>query len=217
MALVGLAACGTPAGDVAIAPPPSPNPYLASMVITRSWASARVDVTYLVTVDGAARRGSSSGQAGLATGRGRLAWSGPDGVREELANDRGLFVREAGGVWTSIDEPTPTSGLIDVLAGLGSVEAAAPDSGSTDPMRYRMTVPVSADALASFPLTATERTRVLGDRSARITVFAEVNGNGQIVAIDRQLTAPGLEATTSAKLSEFGGMLDLDAPTRAPD
>lgn len=210
-----LAACGSPSTDVAIAPPPSPNAYLSSVVITRSWASALVDATYRVAVDGQTESGTGSGQVGLANGRGRITWSGPDGERQELANDRGLFVRTGSGQWSRADGPTSTSGLIDVLAGLGTVRDSTASTGPDGLIRRSAQVAVTEESLTSFPLAEQVRDRVLGDPDSTITVTTTVNANGQIVAIDRQLSAVGVDATTSVLLSEFGGMLDLAAPTLA--
>ncbi len=212
--LSALVACGAPAADLDIAPPPSANPYVASVVITRSWASAIADITYRLEVDGQSTSGSGSGQVALATGRGRLDWSGPDSSGQELLNDRGLFVQDADGTWTKTDEPTRTSGLIDVLAGLGSATPQGSASAAPDGLtRVDVMVPVQADTLRAFPLTTEDRERVLVDPDAEITAITWANANGQIVRIDRRLTATGIGAETTVSLAEFGGMLDLESPT----
>lgn len=219
-----LAACGpatAPASSTSVPPPPEPDPLVSAVTMTRSWGSARVEVDQRADIAGSTVRSSASGEITLDKPWGRLVWSWQGSPREEIVNDVAVFTRDGAGGWqrTELATGTPTSAAVDPLRLLdGTVEPlGAVDLDGQQVQAYRVSLPLTTDAVRAFALTDAQRAAVLGAAGAGavVTATAWVDANHRIVRVDRHLEVPGATADTSTRMLEFGMLLDLASPPSA--
>ena len=192
-----LAGCTATPNDSA--PPvqsPAASPLLTDIERTKALGTSAIDVT--LTVDGALRL-SGRGTVDLAKGLGLMTWTDASGTRTELVSERGDYVRTDH--WAKVPTST-TRALADPLADLGQLthlETRLASCGRATCSSYRGTLPAS-----TFPSAV--------DVDVAVDVHVDVDDRGRISTVTR--VAGPVELVV--KLHDFGGPLDLTAPSITP-
>jgi hypothetical protein len=226
MALVALSGCGAPTSSstsssaAALTLLPSADAFHSAVVATRALGTARI----VVDVTRVAQTGNQTLTAGgvsvIGSGMGDLQWTTPDQSYRELVNNKGIFVTSTGAEWTqwTLDEPTPTSGFVDPLRGLGVLREVTitgrEDLGPVSTLRYTGWLPVDADEAAQLGLAEGD-IPTLGDRP-REDVSVWIDDFGHVVRVDRAVkdTEGRPRLTSSTAMTEFSMLLDLTSPSR---
>ena len=179
---------------------PSARPLLTDIERTKALGTSVIDVT--LTVDGSLKL-SGHGTVDLAKGLGLVTWTDASGTRTELINDRGDYIRTD--QWAKV--PTSTNrALADPLADLGqltNLETRLAPCGRDTCTSYRGTLPAS-----TFPSPG----NVHIDADVAVKVRVDVDERGRISTITR-MAGP---AALVVHLHDFGGPLDLTAPSLSP-
>ena len=219
------------ATTVTAAPEPSPTPaaneYVDAVVHTRGLGTARTEIILTSTIGDQSRDLTAEGGLDLARGYGDLTWRSADGsVVHERSNSKGLFVQSDGptGPWEKRDgvDASSTGPVSDVLRGLGtlsSLQLAGTEvfQGITF-HRYTGVVPVSAQSLGQLGIGSEDAAAIAAsapDAMVQVTVW--IDPSGRVVRVDRAIevsdTSVGpVGATTTTRLTEFSGDLDLSPP-----
>jgi len=224
-----LSACGTPAGtSPSIPPPPSPDPFISALIMTKTWAASEIETEVTSTVDGVQRDLSGTGTVAIDKGYADFQWTEGDDHFRELVNDRAIFtLPDSADVWvrTETGGRTATSAFADPLLNLTRLQEVVQDG--TEKMdgftaeRFRGSLPVTAANLEGLALTDEEITRIVAaaGRDDSVTVTAWADPNHRLVRIDRALDLQSesvdASAVASSHLTNFGVMLDLKAPPSA--
>ena len=219
------------AATVNAAPEPSPTPaaneYVDAVVHTRGLGTAKTEIILTSTIGSQSRDLTAEGGLDLASGYGDLTWRGSDGsVVRERSNGKGLFVQSGGpsSTWekrAGVDASS-TGRVADVLRGLGTLgglQLAGTEvfQGLTF-HRYTGEVPVSAQALGQLGIGSEDAAAIAAaapDAMVQVTVW--IDPSGRVVRVDRAIdvadTSVGpVSATTTTRLTEFSGDLDLSPP-----
>jgi hypothetical protein len=244
-----LAGCGTqqaastsssaapPAPPSAVAPTPSADAFVASVMRTRDLATADLEVTVTTDVGGVVRSLTGEGSSAVSNGYGDMLWTDASGaVTRELSNGKGLFVQidVPDGMWTRLpdERATPTGRLADPLRGLGGlsdVTKAGPEELDAVPTtRYTGTLPASPESLALLGFSDEELVEIGTDwQGANVDATVWIDSLGRVVGIERALDLPDAAArpvssVTMTRLSDFTTTIDLEPPptesvVEAPD
>lgn len=242
---VVLAGCGTKQEDAAasatppsaVAPTPSADAFVASVMRTRDLATADLEVTVTTDVGGDTRSLTGEGSSAVSKGYGDMRWTDESGaVTREVSNGKGLFVQTdiPAGMWTRLpdERATPTGRLADPLRGLGGLEdvtkVGPEDLDGIPTTRYTGTLPASPESLALLGFSDEELAEIGTDwQGAVVDVTVWIDPKGRVVGIERTLdlpdaTAGPVSAITMTRLSDFTTTIDLEPPptesvVEAPD
>ena len=239
--VVLLAGCGSTSATsgsspaaVTVAPAPSPTPaanaYVASVMKTRGLGTAKASIMADSRIGGQERSLTATGGLDLNRGFGDLTWSDADGTTyRELSNGKGLFVQSQvpDGRWVKNAgvDASPTGRVADVLRGLGTLTGLRLDGtevfqGLTF-QRYVGTVPISPLTLQQVGIGAEDAKAIAtGAEGAEVTVTVWVDPSGRVVRVDRSVDLPQtsrgpVTASTTTRMTEFSGDLDLSPPPDA--
>lgn len=208
-------------------PTPAANAYTASVMKTRGLGTAKVSVVADSRIGSQDRSLTATGGIDLNRGFGDLTWTDADGATvRELSNGKGLFIQSEvpGGSWVKEAgvDASATGRVADALRGLGTLGGLRLDGTEEFQgllfQRYVGTVPVSALALEQIGIGAQDAKAIAADASgADVTVTVWIDPSGRVVRVDREVDLPDtslgpVTASTTTRLTEFSGDLDLSPP-----
>lgn len=227
-ATAAVAACGgppssTPVPSEPLTMMPSGSDLVSALVFTESLATSAVDIEITSRIGDREQERTARGAVGMRGGFGELTWTDTD-VRERR-NGRGVFVQSpaSSGTWVHLrdGETTDTLPLADVLRGLGQLTDVSVEPAEGGSVRYSGTVPLTAEALDRFGLSASQKASI-GSAWQGQTMAASVwvDGLNRIVRIDRAIDLTGddgtpVNVTVTTRLSDFSIWFDGSPPSGA--
>jgi hypothetical protein len=195
---------------------PSADAFHSAVVATRALGTARISVQGTRQEASGPATMRADGVSVLGNGMGDLTWTTPSGTYREIVNNKGIYGTTDGSAWTqwSLDDPTPTSGFVDPLRGLGVLREATlaghEDLGSVPTTRYSGWLPLDQREAALLGIPAAED---LTDLREDVTVW--IDDFGHVIRVDRSVAGRTGSpiVTTSSVMSEFSLQLDLTSPS----